>query len=58
MAGDRSGERAALDAEVEETQGIIARLRAAADGTPPGLGLPRFCGRSGDLAEQGVGCWF
>ncbi|MGU3666729.1 hypothetical protein ACLBX9_21265 [Methylobacterium sp. A49B] len=36
MAGDRSGERAALDAEVEETQGIIARLRAAADGTPPG----------------------
>ncbi|MGU3468408.1 hypothetical protein ACLBXO_26510 [Methylobacterium sp. C33D] len=36
MAIDRSGERAALDAEVEDTQGTIAKLREAADGTPPG----------------------
>ncbi|MGH1571834.1 hypothetical protein ACRAWG_15550 [Methylobacterium sp. P31] len=36
MAGDRSGERAALDAAFEETQGTIAKLREAAEGTPPG----------------------
>jgi hypothetical protein len=36
MADHGSGERAALDAEVEETQGIIVKLREAAEGTPPG----------------------
>ncbi|MGU3388019.1 hypothetical protein [Methylobacterium sp. D53M] len=36
MAIDRSGERAALDTEVEHTQDTIAKLREAADGTPPG----------------------
>lgn len=36
MASDRSGERAALDAEVEETQSTIAKLREAVEGTEPG----------------------
>lgn len=36
MTIDRSGERAALDTDVEDTQDTIAKLREAADGTPPG----------------------
>lgn len=36
MADHASGDRAALDAEVEATQGTIAKLREAAEGTPPG----------------------
>jgi len=36
MASDRSGERAALDVEVEQTQSTIAKLREAAEGTEPG----------------------
>jgi hypothetical protein len=36
MADYGSGERAALDVEFEETQSTIAKLREAAEGTPPG----------------------
>lgn len=36
MAGTGSGDRHALDAEIEQTKRIMATLREAADGTPPG----------------------
>jgi hypothetical protein len=56
MAGHGSGERAALDAEVEETQGTIAKLREASDGTPPGhssrIALKKAEEKLADLVKQ------
>lgn len=56
MADHGYGERAALDAPVEETQGTIAKLREAAEGTPPGhssrVALMKAEERLADLVKQ------
>lgn len=56
MADHGYGERAALDAAVEETQGTIAKLREAAEGTPPGhssrVALKKAEERLADLVKQ------
>ncbi|MHB2208195.1 hypothetical protein [Methylobacterium sp. CM6257] len=56
MAGHGSGERAALDAEVEATQATIAKLREAAEGTPPGhssrVALKKAEEKLSDLVKQ------
>lgn len=56
MDRDGSGERAALDAEFEGTQSTIARLREAAEGTPPDHGarvaLKKAEEKLAELAKQ------
>lgn len=56
MAENGSGERLALDAEIEETKRTMAMLREAADGTPPGhparVALKRAEERLADLMKH------
>jgi hypothetical protein len=56
MVEHGSGERAALDAEVEKTQGTIAKLREAAEGTPLGhssrVALKKSEERLAELVKQ------
>ncbi len=56
MANDGTGERQALDTEIEQTKRTMAMLRESAEGTPPGhasrIALKKAEERLAELVKQ------